>query len=132
MRLHRRTWLVLLMALVMMFTAPMQAFALQQSVAACHTMVGDRAQSGVRGEHCTHAAQQATSVDQASVGHSMYDACGAASCLGTCGACAHCPAGISISLMAPEAPGKHFRMLAQRHPNDVAPEAALRPPRLFS
>lgn len=138
-------WLFLLMALVMALTAPLQVMAssLHAPVAVCPAMAGDRADAamaghgahatagehGMTGEHCTLPDHSAADGQWSAAG--PHDDCDA-TCSGTCGVCAHCPVGIGAFFAPPDLPPRQFFENAQHKPGNVAPDAALRPPRSFS
>lgn len=140
MAARRHEWLIPLMVLVMVVTAPLQAFAFlsSYSASACPVMT-THAASGVmdrhpatsmHDQHCARQGQNAAP-NSSDTGASGHHNCGP-SCTGSCGVCAHCPVGISSLSTAPDVPRKHFVLLTEHQPGDVPPDAALRPPRLFS
>lgn len=128
------------MVLVMAFTAPLQVFASSLETAAsarqamgshdaAAPMSGHHMINATQDQHCEHAGPD-SSADHADHSGTAHD-CGPL-CSGSCGVCAHCPAGIIVFFTAPDVPGKHFSVPAQHQPSDVPPETALRPPRSFS
>lgn len=127
-------WLLRLMVLVMAFTGPMQAFAslLQSDMSMCPAAEAHMAAAGAHdmdpagADHCTHMQE-----DGARSVSSVHDQCGAA-CMGNCGACAHCPVGITQFSSAVELPPQFLAPMVQHRPGDVPPDAYLRPPRAFS
>lgn len=131
MLIARSQWLLRLMVLVMAFTGPLQAFAsmVQSDMPVCPAATAqamDARDHQMNADHCAHMDKSGGA--QLSDAHAR---CGQ-SCMGNCGACAHCPAGIAQFSTSLETPPQFLSPAVQNHPGDVPPETNLRPPRAFS
>lgn len=138
MLVARSQWLLRLMVLVMAFTGPVQAFAsmMQGDISVCpvaNTQDSARSAAGSTHHMGAKAPDHCRQMDgaQAVQTANAHDHCGS-SCMGNCGACAHCPVGITQFSSAAEMPPQLLIPAVQHRPGDVPPETNLRPPRAFS
>lgn len=138
MPIARTQWLLRLMVLVMAFTGSLQAYAssLQGNMSMCPGANSEH-MGQATGSHAHHMsaddADQCRHMDgdRVTQASDRHDHCGS-SCMGNCGACAHCPAGIVQFSSTLETPPQFLIPAVEHRPGDVPPETNLRPPRLFS
>lgn len=145
MAAHRYVWLIRLVALLMALNAPLQAVASSShdSIAACpsgHSTMSDAGSADARfvGMHghqmdarCAHCPSQPTAQSGASSDNQMQHLCDS-SCNGVCGSCVHFPVGLNSTSAFVASLVRFFTAMTQHQPSDVAPDAALRPPRRIS